>query len=79
MRALEICLECNNAIELITLDSFLDPSKHCALEIEYVNLIRHWPACLAGENVFSDKLVCNKLEMGSPTKVFATLSITELT
>ena len=79
IRALGLCLECSNAIEFITLDSVLTPGKCCPQEVECVRLGRHWPACKLGEDVFSDKQVCDKLVIGSPTKIFPPFRIIALT
>ncbi|GEM_PF-6520259 len=78
VRALGLCLECSNAIELITLDSVLTFGKCCTPEVECVRLSRHWPVCKAGEDVFSDKSVCDKLVVGSPTKMFHPFRIVAL-
>ncbi len=78
VRALGICLECINATEFVTLDAPLTPNKSCAKEIEYINLVRHTPACKAKEDVFSEASVCDKLVHGLPTKVFAIFRITAL-
>ncbi|MDO8676249.1 MAG: hypothetical protein Q7K16_01185 [Candidatus Azambacteria bacterium] len=78
IRALELCLECSNAIETITLDSILTPGKCCRQEVKCVRLSRHWPACRAGEDVFSEKPVCDKLVVGSPTKAFPPFRIVAL-
>lgn len=71
-------MECSNAIELITLDPVLTPGRRCQQEVECVRLYRHWPGCKAGEDVFSNKSVCDKLETGSPTKLFPLFIIVAL-
>ena len=78
IRALYLCLECSNAIEVITVDPVITPGRCCPQEVECVHLNRHWPACVAGEDVFSDKSVCEKLTAGSPTKVFPMFRIIAL-
>jgi len=70
MRALDLCLECSNALEIITQDPVTTPGRCCPQAVECVQLSRHWPVCKAGEDVFSSEPVCNQLAIGSPTKVF---------
>ena len=70
MRALNLCLECSNALEIITIDPVITPGKCCPQEVECVRLHKHWPACIKGEDVFSGLPVCEKLTAGSPTKIF---------
>lgn len=70
LRALELCLECSNAIEVITVDSVMTPGRCCPQEVECVHLNRHWPGCKVGEDIFSREPVCNQLATGSPTKIF---------
>ncbi len=70
MRALELCLNCSNALEIITIDPVVTPGRCCPQEVECVRLHRHWPACIEGEDVFSSLPVCDKLKIGSPTKIF---------
>lgn len=66
LRALGLCLECDNAIEMITSDPV------CG------HLNRHWPACTAGENVFSKEPACSKLTPGSPAKMLPPFKIIAL-
>jgi len=70
MRALDLCLECSNALEIITVDSVITLGKCCPQEVECTRLHRHWPACKAGEDVFSAIPACDKMITGLPTKVF---------
>lgn len=78
MRALDLCLECSNALEVITEDSVTTPGRCCPQEVECVRLHRHWPACALGKDVFSDLPVCDKLTVGSPTKVYPIFRIIAL-
>ena len=78
MRALGLCLECSNALEIITVDPVMIQGRCCYQEIECVRLNRHWPSCKANEDVFSLKPVCNKLVVGSPTKIFPLFRIIAL-
>jgi len=75
VRALDLCLACDNALEIITIDPVITPGRCCPQEVECVRLHRHWPSCKAGENVFSDESVCNQLVNGSPTIVFPQFKI----
>lgn len=78
MRALGLCLECSNALEVVTIESVMTPGRCCPQEVECVRLHRHWPSCKANKDVFSDEPVCEKLEIGSPTKVFPPFRIVSL-
>lgn len=75
MRALDLCLECINALEIITIDPVVTPGKCCPQEVECVRLHRHWPGCRVGEDVFSIDSACDKVITGSPVKVFPTFRI----
>ena len=77
MRALGLCLECANALEIISIDSVITPGRCCPQEVECVRLNRHWPACKLGEDVFSFN-PCARSTTGYPTKIFPPFRIIAL-
>lgn len=78
MRALELCLECSNALEIITIDPVTIPGQCCYKEVECVRLNKHWPSCKANKDVFSSLAVCDKFKIGLPTKIFPNFRIIAL-
>lgn len=76
MRALELCLNCVNALEIKSNDLVLTPAKCCwQKDVECSRLKRHWPGCKAGENVFSEESACASFLSGVPCEVFVPLTI----
>lgn len=75
IRALGLCLSCRNARELVTQDPVKLPGEYLAEEVACLRLKKHWPDCVAGEEVFSTQLVCANFVIGSPLQVFNPLRI----
>ena len=75
MRLFDLCMGCDNAQEVISLDPVTVPGKCCWQEVVCVRLKRNWPECKVGENVFSTESACAGFVTGSPRKVSPPLMI----